>query len=645
MLCLNMIVRNEGGIIRRLLDSVKTVVDEYVIVDTGSTDDTVQQIQASGLPGTVLHQPFVNFGASRTFALEQARRLSRCEYLLLLDADMELQCSPPLPPLTADAYYVTQRGGLTYQNIRLLRRNLDVTCVGFTHEYYQLPPSALIETLAEDAMLVRDHGDGGAKADKFERDERLLRQALQQNPDHPRTVFYLAQTIMDLGRYQDAIHMYQKRIALQGWGQEVAYSEFRIARAYTLLENWDLAKTWTHRAQTSARRAEPAYYLCKALREAGDHLTAYHYLLQACQFPKPCPSDCLFIEEAVYDYLLDFERTVLWAYVHPSPLLRPVGMDLSIHFLEKNSVPDALRHCVLDNTVYYVSPLAAHPQVQGPPRRLYPDEIFHETPWRYSSTAYLDDGTLCTRLVNYRYADDGTVDTPEGIIRTRLLVGSRAIDDIRNETSWHDPTASVRGLEDTRIVRHDDGSLYTLSASKEFSKRPGLISQVLGKLDLDQGLHTVVAVLDSPFQQSCEKNWVVAGSLDRVIYRWYPDIWVGRVDIAGQTLVHTHSIPSPLSFLGMRGSTNGVFHQNLWWFVTHTVVDSRGPVRKYMHLLVAMDKDLAQVQFASKPFVFEPGADIEYCLGFRISSDGTATFAYSVRDRLPREVHIPLHAM
>jgi glycosyltransferase involved in cell wall biosynthesis len=647
MICLNMIVRNEGRIIRRLLDSVKEVVDEYVIVDTGSTDDTVQQIQMHTLPGTVLHEPFVNFGVSRTKALEQARHHSRCEYILLLDADMELQCPNPVPPLTADAYYVTQRGGFTYLNIRLVRRTLPVTCVGATHEFYQLPPMASIETLPEDVMLVLDHGDGGSKSDKFERDERLLREALQQDPNNPRTVFYLAQTMMDVGKHRDAINMYQRRIALQGWDQEVTYSEFRIAKAYALLGNWDLAKTWTDLAQASGRRAEPAYYLCKAFRQAGHHLAAYHYLLQARQFTKPSPQDCLFIDNAVYDYLLDFEQTVLWSYVHPCPLLLPVGMDLSLRFLEKSGVPEDIRQCVLDNTVYYVTPLTVHPQVRGPPRRLFPDEFFTETPWRYSSAGYLDDGTLYTRLVNYRYTDDGTTfmtTVPEDLVRTRLLVGSRVIDDIRNETSYHDPSASILGLEDTRIVRHD-GCLYTLSASTEYARFPGLISQVLGKLDVDRGIHTLVAVLDSPLQKPWEKNWVVAGSLDRVIYRWYPSIWVGRIDVASQTLVHTHSIPSPPSFLGMRGSTNGVFYDNLWWFVTHTTIYDRGPVRKYMHRLVAMDKDLCHVEFASSPFVFEPVADVEYCLGFRVLPDGTATFAYSVRDRLPRELQIPLYAM
>ena len=68
----------------------------------------------------------------------------------------------------------------------------------------------------------------------------------------------------------------------------------------------------TERAHESGRRAEPAYYPCKALREAGDYDGAYYYFLKARGAPRPLTQACLFIEKPVYDYLLDFERCVLW---------------------------------------------------------------------------------------------------------------------------------------------------------------------------------------------------------------------------------------------------------------------------------------------------------------------------------------------
>ena len=43
-LCLNMIVKNESKIIRRLMESVAPIIDTYCICDTGSTDDTADII-------------------------------------------------------------------------------------------------------------------------------------------------------------------------------------------------------------------------------------------------------------------------------------------------------------------------------------------------------------------------------------------------------------------------------------------------------------------------------------------------------------------------------------------------------------------------------------------------------------------------
>ena len=43
-ICLNMIVKNESKIIERLLASVVGFIDEIFIVDTGSSDNTIEKI-------------------------------------------------------------------------------------------------------------------------------------------------------------------------------------------------------------------------------------------------------------------------------------------------------------------------------------------------------------------------------------------------------------------------------------------------------------------------------------------------------------------------------------------------------------------------------------------------------------------------
>lgn len=77
-----MIVKNEEDCLRNCLDSIKDVVDEIIIVDTGSTDNTISIIKE--YTDTVYQFDWINdFAAARNYAFSLATK----EYILWLDAD------------------------------------------------------------------------------------------------------------------------------------------------------------------------------------------------------------------------------------------------------------------------------------------------------------------------------------------------------------------------------------------------------------------------------------------------------------------------------------------------------------------------------------------------------------------------------
>ena len=84
---LAVIAYNEADSIARCLDSVPFAA-EKVVVDAGSTDDTVAVAQAHG--ARVIHQDWLGFGPQRAFATTQASH----DWILFLDADEAL--SPEL---------------------------------------------------------------------------------------------------------------------------------------------------------------------------------------------------------------------------------------------------------------------------------------------------------------------------------------------------------------------------------------------------------------------------------------------------------------------------------------------------------------------------------------------------------------------
>ncbi|MNO86483.1 SPBc2 prophage-derived glycosyltransferase SunS [compost metagenome] len=81
-LALVMIVKNEEKVIRRCLDSVHKLVDEIIVLDTGSTDNTMAIVQSYG--ANVYKWTWNNnFADARNAALEH----STCDWNLILDAD------------------------------------------------------------------------------------------------------------------------------------------------------------------------------------------------------------------------------------------------------------------------------------------------------------------------------------------------------------------------------------------------------------------------------------------------------------------------------------------------------------------------------------------------------------------------------
>ena len=67
-------------------------------------------------------------------------------------------------------------------------------------------------------------------ADKFERDIKLLLEALKQEPKQCRYWFYLAQSYRDAGRTAEAAEAYAKRAEMGGWDEEAWNARLQQAR-------------------------------------------------------------------------------------------------------------------------------------------------------------------------------------------------------------------------------------------------------------------------------------------------------------------------------------------------------------------------------------------------------------------------------
>jgi glycosyltransferase involved in cell wall biosynthesis len=75
---------NEADRIALTLASVRDLVDELIVIDSGSTDDTVAICESFG--ARVVHNPWPGFGYQKRFGEDQCNH----DWLLNLDADEEL---------------------------------------------------------------------------------------------------------------------------------------------------------------------------------------------------------------------------------------------------------------------------------------------------------------------------------------------------------------------------------------------------------------------------------------------------------------------------------------------------------------------------------------------------------------------------
>lgn len=326
-----MIVKNESRVIQRLLSSVAPFIDAYVICDTGSTDDTIPLIrsffQIQGIPGHIVEEPFRDFGYNRSFALQKADELAtECDYVLLLDADMILWLNPAMDvatiknSLTEDAYHIFQGSdAFYYKNSRIVRRGIGASYWGVTHEYLSLKEGRGSKTglLPKSTIFIKDIGDGGAKADKFERDIRLLKRGLEEHPTSERYMFYLANSYRDHGDTDLAIETYKRRIAAGGWFEEVWYSMYNIGVCYKSKGDMISAIHWWMEAyQFFPKRVENLYEIITHYRQQGKPQLAYLFYNMALKqvvLHNNNP-DYLFLKKDIYDYKLDYEFSIFGYY-------------------------------------------------------------------------------------------------------------------------------------------------------------------------------------------------------------------------------------------------------------------------------------------------------------------------------------------
>ncbi|WP_308345873.1 tetratricopeptide repeat-containing glycosyltransferase family 2 protein [Priestia aryabhattai] len=237
-----MIVKNEEAVIERCLTSVRPVVDEIIIVDTGSADRTKEII--STFTNCIYDFKWIDdFSAARNFAFSKATK----DYILWLDADdiiTEENITKFLTlkqALTHDVDAVSMAYHLTFdpngnpsfssRRNRLVKREKPFKWHGFVHEYLEVGGNILHSDIAITHQKEKIHSD---------RNLRIYEKALKAGKlFSPRDQYYYANECKDHGIYEKAIQWYQKFLnGKKGWIEDNIEACGRMADCYIHLKNW-----------------------------------------------------------------------------------------------------------------------------------------------------------------------------------------------------------------------------------------------------------------------------------------------------------------------------------------------------------------------------------------------------------------------
>ncbi len=240
-----MIVKNEENTIERCLDSVKDLVDEIIIVDTGSTDRTKEIV--ANFTDKVLDFEWVDdFAAARNFAFDQATQ----DYILWLDADdvfliedqtkfseLKSQLDSSYDSITMVYSLATdENSGVTssLRRNRLVKRDKHFKWIGAVHEYLEVWGNIFHSDIKVTHKSI-DHDS--------DRNLNIYKKRLSNGESFsPRDLYYFANEWLDHEDYEKAIIYYKKFLETkEGWVEDNLSACGHLADCFHRLGNKEQA--------------------------------------------------------------------------------------------------------------------------------------------------------------------------------------------------------------------------------------------------------------------------------------------------------------------------------------------------------------------------------------------------------------------
>lgn len=294
-ICVCAICKNEEKFVDNWVDSMSEA-DKIIVLDTGSTDNTVQKLRDRGIE--VYQETFVNW------RFDTAR--NRLEELI--PDDMDFCCSIDLDECFEKGWRKELESMLDDEVVRVayrytwnfnpdgsegvvffadkIYRNKYFTWEHPVHETLKQTKFDKTKSITIPTLQLNHHADNQKSRANY---LPLLELSIKENPSSDRNMHYLGREYYFYQRYDEAITTLKKHLAMPNslWGEERSSSCRIIASCYENLKNYSLASKYFKIAIIEAPTSrEPYVEFAKYSFRHKNYLNTITYLLSALNIEK-----------------------------------------------------------------------------------------------------------------------------------------------------------------------------------------------------------------------------------------------------------------------------------------------------------------------------------------------------------------------
>lgn len=309
-----MIVKNSGELLNKCLESVKNYIDYWTIIDTGSSDNTINIIyeNLSNIPGKLYKENFIDFSTTRNRAFELSS--GKCKYRLVLD-DSYVLCGgdklyEKLKKSNKKTYSIKiENEENSYYSLRITKSDTNLKYIGRVHESINYETEEYIE---DNDIYINDltsFEHNLRTKMRYKLDIKNLLLDCNEGINLERTIYYLIKTYINLAEYNNALIYCKKLSKMNNIHEHYIFYAYYTSIMLKYMEiNCDINKFYNEMLKLHKifpNRAESLYMLCVVHNERKEYYKILDIMKKLLYIPIIEISPII-IEKNIYEYCIPY---------------------------------------------------------------------------------------------------------------------------------------------------------------------------------------------------------------------------------------------------------------------------------------------------------------------------------------------------